>query len=121
LEIVNINTVKKTKLGVHGGALFQRVLGRGTHKPDLMESFRALVKITIPPGEANTLHTHENEEQIYIILQGRGKVQVGEKKSEVKAGDVVYLPAKLQHGLFNTSDKPCVLLNVGAQTEFMIH
>jgi mannose-6-phosphate isomerase-like protein (cupin superfamily) len=115
LEIVNINTVKKTKLGVHGGALFQRVLGRGTDNPDSMETFRAVVKITIPVGEANTLHTHENEEQIYIILQGKGRVQVGEETREVKAGDVVYLPAKLQHGLYNTSDKPCVLLNLGAR------
>ncbi len=115
MEIANINTVEKTMLGVHGGALFQRVLGRGTDNPDLMETFRAVVKITIPPGEANTLHTHENEEQIYIILQGKGRVQVGEETREVKAGDVVYLPAKLQHGLYNTSDKPCVLLNLGAR------
>jgi len=116
LEIVNVNRIKKTKLGGdHGGALFQRALGRGTDKPDLMMSMRGVSRITVPPGESNVVHTHEAEEQIYVILRGRGVVQVGEETREAGAGDLVYLPAKVSHGFHNTSEKTCVLLNVGAK------
>jgi len=116
LELVNMTRTRKKNLGAeHGGALFQRVLGRGTDKPDLMESIRGVSRITIPPGEANEVHTHEAEEQIYVVLRGRGDVQVGDETREAEAGDVVYLPARLPHGFRNTSGKTCVLLNVGAR------
>jgi mannose-6-phosphate isomerase-like protein (cupin superfamily) len=114
LEMVNVNRIKKLG-GGHGGALFQRALGRGTDKPDLMVSMRGVSRITIPPGESNAVHIHEAEEQIYIILRGRGVVQVGEETREAGAGDLVYLPANVSHGFHNTSEKMCVLLNVGAK------
>ena len=116
MKIVNMKKVKKQSFGDHGGALFQRILGRGTDNPDLMVSVQGVARITIPPGEANEMHAHEHEEQVYIVLRGQGEVQVGDEKARAVTGDVVYLPPKVPHGFRNTSEKACVLLNIGART-----
>jgi mannose-6-phosphate isomerase-like protein (cupin superfamily) len=116
VEIVNMKSVSKTSLGgSHGGALFQRVLGRGTSTLGLMRSIQGVSRITVPPGESNEVHVHEAEEQIYVVLRGRGEVQVGEEVRGAEPGDVVYLPAGVPHGFRNTSKGDCVLLNVGAR------
>jgi quercetin dioxygenase-like cupin family protein len=113
----NFSEVQRKSLGAQHGdhTLFQRVLGRGTEKPDLMRSLRGVSRITLPPGESNRQHSHPDEEQIYIVLRGRGEVQVGDEREPAEAGDVVYLPPDVIHGFTNTSSSTCVLLNIGAR------
>jgi len=60
------------------------------------------------------MHNHQKEEQIYIVVSGSGVIQVGEERTDVTLGDVVYFPVNVPHGFFNTSKKPAVILNIGA-------
>jgi len=104
--------------GHHGDtALYQEVWGRGENLPDGVKSFTDLVRITIKPGGTNRLHSHEDREQIYIILQGEGVMQVGEEKEEAKAGDAILLPAQIPHGFFNTGKKTAVILLLAARVD----
>lgn len=41
-------------------------------------------------------HAHPTEE-VYIVIKGRGKVVIGEKEAEVKAGDVIEIPPDEYH------------------------
>jgi methionyl-tRNA synthetase len=116
MEVVNIKKVKKKRIEKHGEVLFQRILGRGTNKPDLMSTISGLSRITIPPGESNKIHVHEKEEQIYIIIRGEGIIQVGDEFKHVKSSDVIYLPPRKPHGFRNNTNQNCILLNFGAQT-----
>ncbi|MCW4020268.1 MAG: cupin domain-containing protein [Candidatus Bathyarchaeota archaeon] len=92
--------------GTHG-AMF------GERKPESMKSFTNFARITLKPGGTNQVHVHEDIEQVYMVLQGGGTVQVGHEKAEVKAGDAVFLPANVPHGFFNTRDKTAVVLLIG--------
>lgn len=85
----------------------------GAKKPEGMESFEHFARITLRPGDTNNLHTHKNAEQIYYVMQGKGIIQVGEERAQVSAGDVVFLPANVQHGFFNTGDRNAVVFLVG--------
>ncbi|MCW4014719.1 MAG: cupin domain-containing protein [Candidatus Bathyarchaeota archaeon] len=122
MQIENIVAVKKLPLiDIHGESCQYQVIwqdddhGRlfGTKKPDDMKSFTNFARLTINPGKSNNLHTHEGIEQVYFVLQGEGTVQVGEKQKPAKAGDVIFLPADIQHGFFNTGTKQVILLLVG--------
>ena len=52
-------------------------------------------------GEAVAPHSHDDLEEIYIILEGIGKMVVGESTNTVFAGDVIYIPPRNIHFLVN--------------------
>jgi mannose-6-phosphate isomerase-like protein (cupin superfamily) len=106
---------------MHGGSSLYQVFWQsdahggkfGETKPDSMKAFTNFARLTLKPGGTNQVHVHDDAEQVYIVLRGGGIVQVGDEKAEVKAGDAVFLPAKVPHGFFNTGKKTAVILLVG--------
>ena len=56
--------------------------------------------------------THE-EDEIYYILSGNGFLQLDEERTEVHAGEVVFIPAGCFHALDNSdSDEPLTILTL---------
>ena len=53
------------------------------------------------PGKETSGHSHENEEEVYILIKGSGKMQVGKDQFRVKEGDVVLIKKGLFHKVFN--------------------
>ena len=56
----------------------------------------------IAPGDRIPLHTHPQEEAIFVA-SGRARVRVGDDDQEVGAGTVVLVPANTPHGTRNVS------------------
>lgn len=56
----------------------------------------------IEPGGITKRHNH-NERETFFVVQGRGVMRVGGEQTEVKVGDVIYLPPFENHTLTNTS------------------
>lgn len=50
-------------------------------------------------GAASPYHLHENCEHFYFVLQGTATVETPEGIREVKAGDLVFIPAENKHRL----------------------
>lgn len=46
---------------------------------------------------------HDDEEEIYFVISGVGRMTLGEEVSKVKAGDVVYIPRNTFHQVTCTS------------------
>jgi quercetin dioxygenase-like cupin family protein len=124
IYIKHIPSIKKQPLeDAHGKTSLYQVFWQadahgerfGEKKPESMKSFTNFARITIQPGGTNQIHVHKDIEQVYIVLRGRGTVQVGDEKAEVKAGDAIFLPANVPHGFVNTGDKPAVLLLIGTR------
>lgn len=44
------------------------------------------------PGESNNWHRQKQQEELYLVLDGRLEMTVGEETFEVEAGDVVVVP-----------------------------
>ena len=47
-------------------------------------------------------------------MEGAGRVRVGDEERDVSEGEMIFLPAKVPHGFQNTTDKPTVLMMIGA-------
>lgn len=53
------------------------------------------------PGESGSLQSHQNFDELWIMLTDGGKVQVGDEAKEVKAGDEIFIPRGTKHRLSN--------------------
>ena len=84
-------------------------------RPESMRSFVSFSRVLIKPGTTNQMHVHDDQEQVYFVLQGGGIIQVGEEKAEVKAGDSIFLPLSVPHGFVNNTEKLTILLMIGAK------
>ena len=58
----------------------------------------------LPPGTSIGLHTHENNQELYIILEGSGVTELDGEQTPVKKGDVLLNKPFGTHSLLNTSD-----------------
>ena len=63
------------------------------------------------PGSMQAVHGHPDNEQIYVIVRGRGVVQVTDEMQEVGEGTLVYIPPGAAHAIKNTSDGPLVFVS----------
>lgn len=61
------------------------------------------------PGGGIPKHAHENEE-LYICLQGRVRMTVGDETQDLDPVSAVYIPSSVPHALQNISDGESVIL-----------
>jgi mannose-6-phosphate isomerase-like protein (cupin superfamily) len=68
----------------------------------------------LPPQSANTLHRHPRMEEFYFVLEGVGRIRVGDTPLTVpKHGGVLVGPGQLRQ-IFNDTDSETLWLIVGA-------
>lgn len=75
------------------------LLARG----DVADDKLAVTWVDVAPGGRQVPHNHP-EVQIYVIVAGKGRMFVGDEQKEVSAGELVYVPSGLMHGIENISD-----------------
>lgn len=73
-------------------------------------AMQSLAEATIPPGQQTLLHRHNNTEELYHITAGRGLIQLGDEKFEVRSGDTVAIPPGTAHAVENFGTEPLVIL-----------
>src|SRR5215213_9170474 len=71
----------------------------------------------LPPKSANTLHKHVRAEEFYFVIEGVGRMRVGEDTLTVPAhGGVLVGPNQLRQ-VFNDTDSDVLWLIIGAPEE----
>ena len=74
----------------------------------------ALRKFVMEPGGGMPLHTNTVEHEQYV-LRGAARITLGDEVHQVKAGDVVYIPAGQPHSYHAEGSEPfeflCVVPN----------
>ena len=71
----------------------------------------------MPPHSANTLHKHIRAEEFYFVLEGNGRMRIGEETLTVpKYGGVLVGPEQLRQ-VFNDTDEETLWLIIGAPEE----
>jgi len=71
----------------------------------------------LPPGSANTLHKHVRQEEFYFVLEGTGRMRVGDETLTLpKYGGVLVGPEQLRQ-VFNDTGEDALWLIVGAPEE----
>jgi len=77
---------------------------------DFSTNLRFIIYSELKPGTSVGYHTHENNEEVYVILNGRGTMTVNGQTHEVSTGDVILNKPYWSHGLENTSDADLKIL-----------
>jgi mannose-6-phosphate isomerase-like protein (cupin superfamily) len=58
-------------------------------------------RVVLKPGEAMHRHSTENNEELLIVLHGRGQVVFGREPVTIAAGEVLYVPPRTEHEVRN--------------------
>jgi quercetin dioxygenase-like cupin family protein len=111
MKVRNINhpEVIQTRYIAHNGAEACMLLDRR-----LLEGLLFFAHAVLKPGREIETHLDPYEE-IYYLLSGRGVMTVGDERQKVTAGDAIWLPCGVPHGLINDGDEDCVILVVAAE------
>lgn len=86
------------------------IVGQGG-QPIPAKGFNMGYVILEPNGGQVPWHNQEQEE-IYMVLQGRGEICVGSERCEISAGQCVFMPPTQFHQLTNIGDTPLHMMYV---------
>ncbi|MEM7146819.1 MAG: cupin domain-containing protein [Verrucomicrobiota bacterium] len=89
-KVVAADEVTRAEVPAGTGTSFQVLIG-----PEEAPHF-AMRRFTMEPGGGMPRHTNEVEHEQYV-LRGKARIGIGEETFEVKAGDVVFIPAGAPH------------------------
>jgi mannose-6-phosphate isomerase-like protein (cupin superfamily) len=70
--------------------------------------------VDVPPGAEQRAHSHEESEQVYVIVRGRGRMEVAGDVEEVGEGDLVFIPPATQHGIVNDGSETLVYVSAAS-------
>ncbi len=71
---------------------------------------QSLAEARLPPGGATTPHFHPRTEEIYYILAGQGRMQIGPEVRAVGPGDAIAIPPRAIHTIANVGRIPLIFL-----------
>jgi quercetin dioxygenase-like cupin family protein len=63
-------------------------------------------------GQAQQPHTHADQDKIYVVLEGQGRIHVEGTEEAVGPGEAVVAKAGAAHGVANDGADPLILLVV---------
>ncbi|MBI4670884.1 MAG: cupin domain-containing protein [Chloroflexi bacterium] len=112
-EGLNWETWDASQLAARGRVLWKTLFSRGLTDTDSLTVGVALVH----PGDALNPHHHAPSE-IYFILRGEGVMTLGETEQLVRAGDAVFIPGNVRHGIANRSAQAVEFLYAFARDAF---
>ena len=63
----------------------------------------------LPAGAVDPQHPHR-EDELYYVVRGRARMQVGKEDQEIRAGTVIFVEANLEHRFYDIIDELQVLV-----------
>jgi mannose-6-phosphate isomerase-like protein (cupin superfamily) len=110
LLIANIGDVPKQTVGSHpASTLYQLLMGSVSSQRDRLAAGRVLTSLFIMeflPGGTNAPHHHDREEEIYLVLDGKGRMVAGggedgvEGRHSAQAGDAFFFRLNCTVGFY---------------------
>ena len=98
-KVVPADAAERIDITAGTGTTMQVLIG-----PDEAPNF-AMRRFSMEPGGGMPLHTNEVEHEQFVT-RGRAQIGIGDQEYEVKAGDVVFIPAGVPHFYESTGDEP---------------
>jgi mannose-6-phosphate isomerase-like protein (cupin superfamily) len=111
LPVANLDEIaKQTVAGHPPSTLYQLMMGEVTSKRDRLACAHVLTSLYVmefAPGGTNTPHHHDQEEEIYLLLDGHGIMVAGggldgiEGRHPAKAGDAYFFRLNCTVGFYS--------------------
>jgi mannose-6-phosphate isomerase-like protein (cupin superfamily) len=69
------------------------------------------------PGEASTKHRHQTQEELYVVLEGTGRMRVGDELLTLEPHSSVIVSPEETRQIFNDTEAESLWLIAGAPPE----
>ena len=81
------------------------------YKTTLFRSDALLLGVNcLEPGQIQKPHDHADQDKFYYVVAGNGRFQLAGQQIEAGAGEVIWAPAGVIHGVENRGDERLTLL-----------
>ena len=111
----------------HESGLDWRLLSNGEKTSGDIESklepkYECLKAITyvslakLQPRLSYEPHHHKDHEEVYYIINGSGKIKIGNEEAHFRDGDIIYIPENTTHSITNDSEEMIDFLAFGGFT-----
>ncbi len=114
-RILNLNELPLEETASHGGIgkiYFRRLF----EASDLSGRWNFIDYAVVPPGASIGRHTHGDNEELYLVLEGEGSMHVDNVDFHVHAGNVIVNRPGGTHGLINEGTVPLKVFVVEVKT-----
>jgi mannose-6-phosphate isomerase-like protein (cupin superfamily) len=68
--------------------------------------------LEVPSGVSQELHSHEEAEQVYVVVGGTGTLSAAGDTETLEPGDLALIPPASDHTIANQGDGPLALISV---------
>lgn len=68
--------------------------------------------LTVPVGAEQTLRSHEESEQAYVVVRGRAAMSVAGDTQQVEEGDLILVPPATEHSVSNDGDAELACVSI---------
>jgi mannose-6-phosphate isomerase-like protein (cupin superfamily) len=68
--------------------------------------------IEVPSGASEKLHSHEEAEQVYVVVRGSGTMSAAGDTQRLEPGDLAMIPPATDHSIANEGDGELALVSV---------
>ena len=104
-----------------GDAFWRRSNQMGVLNTDLAKQLEASALGArlwrLEPGQASTRHKHREQEELYLLLEGTGRIRVGDELLTLGRLDALLVEPASVRQVFNDTDADALWLVVGAPPE----
>ena len=100
-----------TKLDPDGEDRFQRL------RQELRVSTFGLNLLRLRPGERSRIHRHEQQEEVYLVLEGTLTLAIEGEARELRRGELARVAPDVRRQLVNDGDELLLLIALGGAKE----
>ena len=94
-------------------ALLARFSSEKGTKADLFRGDRLFLGLNcFEPGQSQPVHAHRGADKFYLILSGKARMVVGDSRFEATAGQLIWAPADLPHGVESALERTVMLIGL---------
>ena len=104
---MHVQTLEQSPQNHRGGQVSHLLLAPGQFGAENL----AVTWVEGKPGSEQPLHSHPANEQVYVIVGGRGVMTVGEERQEVVPGTAILVPPDTPHSIRCVGDERLVFVS----------
>jgi mannose-1-phosphate guanylyltransferase len=71
------------------------------------------IKVVLNPGEQMSYHSHEQRDEVWVVIFGRGKVTIDGKTNLIMPGDILTIKAGCKHTIIADSELRLIEIQIG--------
>jgi mannose-6-phosphate isomerase-like protein (cupin superfamily) len=107
---MHTQTISRAPVNRRGGQESYLLLAKGQFGAQNL----AITWVECAPGSEQRPHAHDHQEQVYVIVGGRGLMRVGGEKQPVGSSTMILVPPRTIHSIRNIADEPLLYVSATA-------